>query len=210
MSHKHNPATQASTATWTSREAYLLALVCLVVGLVAGYVFHGSAPGGAVVPSVPSSAANAPVAQQTVQSPEALAQLAKPLLAAVKADPNNVDALVQLGNFYFDNRAYAEAITYYTRALELRPEDVNVRTDRGTAYWYSGFPEKAIEDYERSLAYDPNHANTLFNMGVVKLHGLHDAQGAVAAWQKLLQAYPQHPERARIETLIAQARSQKP
>jgi cytochrome c-type biogenesis protein CcmH/NrfG len=188
----------------------LLALVCLVVGLVAGYVFHGSTAGGASVSLAPPPAPNVSVAQQPVQSPEVLAQLAKPLLAAVKADPNNVDALVQLGNFYFDNRAYGEAISYYTRALELRPNDVNVRTDRGTAYWYSGFPEKAIEDYERSLALDPNHANTLFNMGVVKLHGLQDAEGAVAAWQKLLQAYPQHPERARIETLIAQARSQKP
>src|SRR5205807_10281328 len=32
-------------ATWTSREAYLLALVCLTAGLLVGYLLHGSSPG---------------------------------------------------------------------------------------------------------------------------------------------------------------------
>ena len=43
----------------------------------------------------------------------------------------------------------------YTRALELRPNDLNVRTDLGTPFWYGGFPEKAIAEYQKSLAVDP-------------------------------------------------------
>ncbi len=209
MPQQHPSAPAAPAATWTSREAYLLALVCLVVGLIVGYIFRGSAPLGS--PGLTAAPlASAPAGKQPAQSPQMLAQLAKPLLAAVKAEPNNIEALIQLGNFYYDNQAYAEAIEYYSRALELRPGDVNVRTDRGTAYWYSGFPEKAVEDYLQSLSIEPTHPQTLFNLGVVRLHGLNDAAGAVSAWEKLLQVQPQHPERARIETLIAQARAQMP
>ncbi|MCL6482225.1 MAG: tetratricopeptide repeat protein [Firmicutes bacterium] len=180
-------------------------MVCLIVGLIVGYLFRSTAPATSVTSATSPSGVSA--GKSTPTSPQALAQLAAPLLAAVKADPRNVEALIRLGNFYFDNQAWAEAIEYYSRALELRPEDVNVRTDRGTAYWYSGFPDKAVEDYERSLTYQPDHANTLFNLGVVRLHGFGDAAGAVAAWNKLLELHPQHPQRTRIETLIAQARS---
>ncbi|MCL6565612.1 MAG: tetratricopeptide repeat protein [Acidobacteriia bacterium] len=199
------PAPVGPAPSWTSREAYLLALVCLAVGLIVGYIFRGSTPAASVTSAAAPS--SAPAGKPAPASPQALAQLAAPLHAAVQANPRNVEALIRLGNFYFDNQAWAEAIEYYSRALELRPEDVNVRTDRGTAYWYSGFPDKAVEDYERSLSFQPDHANTLFNLGVVRLHGFGDAAGAVAAWNKLLQLHPQHPDRARIETLIAQARS---
>src|SRR3989442_10151585 len=45
-------------ATWTSREAYLLALVCLTAGLLVGYLLHGSPPGlGPVVGPTPGAPA---------------------------------------------------------------------------------------------------------------------------------------------------------
>ncbi|MBI3670691.1 MAG: tetratricopeptide repeat protein, partial [Acidobacteria bacterium] len=167
MSKESNP----SGGTWTSREAYLLALVCLMLGLVVGYMFRGSAavPGAVPVTTAgvtpPAGASPAPSAPPTAES---LQPLAAPLLAALKADPKNADTLVQLGNLYYDNHVYPQAIEYYTRALELRPNDPNVRTDLGTAFWYSGFAEKAVAEYQKSLAANPTHANTLFNVGVVR------------------------------------------
>jgi cytochrome c-type biogenesis protein CcmH/NrfG len=200
-------------AAWSSREVLLLALVCLTLGLVVGYMFRGpsasapvaSAPtpaGGAAQPTgAPSSAPPAPTA-------ESLQPLAAPLLAALRADPKNFDTLVQLGNLYYDNKVYPPAIEYYTRALELRPKEVNVHTDLGTAYWYSNFPDKAVKEYEKSLAIDLTHANTLFNLGIVRAQGLNDNAGAIAAWEKLLQTNPQYPQKQRVLELIAQARSQ--
>lgn len=191
-------------AGWSSREAYLLALVCLMAGLVVGYMFGTSSPRPATVGAAATSvaaSAGAPVSLQSVE------QSAAPLLAAIKADPKNVEALIQLGNLYYDHQAYAQAIEYYGRALELRPNDVNVRTDRGTAYWYSGFPEKALAEYDLSLAVNPTHAQTLFNLGVVRRDGMKDPAGAIAAWEKMLAVNPQHPDRARIQEMIAQTRS---
>ena len=198
-----------SEGNWTSREAVLLALVCLTLGLVVGYIFRGpsaaapvaQAPGTAPAAGAPGGTAPAPTA-------ESLRPLAAPLLAALKADPKNADTLVQLGNLYYDNKIYSQAIEYYTRALELRPKDVNVRTDLGTAYFYSGLNDKAVKEYEKSLAVDPNHANTLFNLGIARQQGMNDNRGAIAAWEKLLQNNPQYPQRQRVMEMIAQARSQ--
>src|SRR5215472_6538685 len=192
-------------ATWTSREAYLLALVCLTFGLLLGYVFRGSAPlvgslsttAGAATP-----AASGPIGSGATLTAESLEPLVAPLLAALKADPKNFDTLAQIANLYYDHRIYPEAIEYYTRALELRPNDVNVRTDLGTAFWYGGFPEKAVAEYEKSLSVDPTHATTLFNLGVVRSEGLKDPSGAIAAWEKLLKAHPEHPEKQRVLELI--------
>jgi len=204
-------AAAPGTATWTSREAYLLALVCLMVGILIGYLFHGSSAPVATVGqagAMPPQAA-APSAGSPTHSAEALAPMAAPLLMAVKADPKNVEALVQLGNLYYDNHVYPQAIEYYARALEMKPDDANVRTDLGTAYWYSGFPDKAIVEYEKSLKVQPGHAHTLFNMGIVRMEGLKDPAGAIAAWEKLLAANPDYPEKDRVRALIAQAKQAK-
>ena len=204
MPNQNNP----SNGTWTSREAYLLALVCLTVGLLVGYIFRGSAPAPVTVGAT-SPAISAPAAPGAMPSAESLQPLAAPLLAALKVDPKNFDTLVQLGNLYYDHRIYPEAIEYYTGALEVRPKDVNVRTDLGTAFWYSGFPEKAVAEYEKSLAVDPTHANTLFNLGIVRSEGLKDSAGAIAAWEKLLKTNPQHPEKQRVLDLIEKTRGLK-
>ncbi len=207
----------ASSSTWTSREAYLLAMVCLLVGAALGYFFRGSAasiPSAAIQtaasPAMPPSGAppgGMPPASGPPPTAEALSSIAAPMLVALKADPKNADVLVQLGNLYYDHHVYTEAIPYYARALEVRPKDVNVRTDLGTAYWYTGDAKKAVAEYEKSLAVDPQHTATLMNMGIVKMNGLSDAKGAIAIWEKLLKDNPQFPEKQKVLDLIAQAKA---
>jgi tetratricopeptide (TPR) repeat protein len=199
---------------WTTREAYLLAMVCLFVGIVVGYLLRGSATpaqstsagGGAM----PGPAVSAPADTQQNQPTQSLASLTptvQPMLDALKADPKNFDVLVNLGNAYYDHKFYEEATKYYERALGVRPNDVNVRTDMGTAYYYIGQPQRAVQEFQKSLAVSPNHAQTLFNMGVVKSDGLHDNAGAIAAWEKLLKTNPDYPEKERVQQKIAQARA---
>jgi len=204
--------TTRSEGTWTSREAYLLGLVCLMAGLLIGYVFRGSAPlatGGssASAPVMPAPS-NVPAATSAPATAESVQPLAAPLLAVLRVDPKNVESLVQLGNLYYDHHVYPQAIEYYTRALELRPSDVNVRTDLGTAYWYSNLPQQAVKEYEKSLAINPSHPNTLFNMGIVRSQGLQDPAGAIVAWEKLLKTNPDYREKQRVLDLITKARSQ--
>ncbi len=208
-----------SAGTWTSGQAYALALVCLAVGLVIGYLFHGSESPAPVAatdtgaqqatpPGMPGPAAipgSIPAGQPQL-TPEMLQAKAQPLLDRVKQNPNDSAALVDLGNLYYDAQQFPQAVQYYGKALEKEPTDVNVRTDMGTAYWYMGDADRALSEFTRSLSYSPNHPQTLFNMGMVKWQGKRDPKGAVAAWEQLLQTNPNYPEKDKVQTYIAQAK----
>lgn len=194
---------------WAPREAWLLALVCLLVGLIAGYLLRGTS--SPAVAAAASFTAGGPGSDKMpLHDATAVRVLAEPLLAVVKAEPRNVEALVKVGNLYYDNHVYVEAAEYYTRALELRPQDFNVRTDLGTAYWYSGNPVQAITEYEKALKAKPGYAPTLLNLGIVRMEGLGDNAAAIAAWEELLKKNPEYTERRRVEELIARARSRGP
>jgi len=130
---------------------------------------------------------------------------AAPLLEQLKAEPANGSLLTQLGNVYYDAKQYPTAIEYYERSLKLQPNDASVRTDLGTAYWYHGDPDTAIAQFTKALSLEPTKADTLFNLGIVKWQGKKDAQGAVAAWQKLLDTNPGYPNKESVLQLIAQA-----
>jgi len=206
--------TQATTnASWTSTQAYVLAIICLAVGVAGGYFVRGSAgPADATAAAVPQQQmqATAMPQGQGEPTPEQLKhmadQQAAPLLEAVKANPKDAQALAQLGNVYYDTRNFQTAIDYYSKALEIEPSNANVRTDMGTAFFQQGDPDRAIKEFETALKSDPKHAQTMFNLGIVKWQAKMDAEGAVAAWEKLLKTAPDYPERARVEKYIQQAK----
>jgi cytochrome c-type biogenesis protein CcmH/NrfG len=116
--------------------------------------------------------------------------------------------VLALGNRLYDARRYAEAVPYYETAVRLDPDNVDASTDLGTALYYSGRPDDALAQYERSLAIDDAHAQTLFNIGIVSFEGLGDARRAIDSWERLLSTNPAYPDRARVEQLLAQARQQ--
>jgi cytochrome c-type biogenesis protein CcmH/NrfG len=205
MSEPTTRSQSTERTPWTSTQAYVLAAFCLVLGVALGYLFRGSA---SPVMSGASAAAQPAAANQqaAVESQTAVIQAAAPLLEAVKSNPNDYDSLVKLGNLFYDGQQFASAIEYYSRALAIHPENPDVRTDMGTAYWYSGNADKALEAMQLSLKYRPGHPQTLFNMGWVKWQGKADAKGAVEAWEQLLKANPDYPEKQKVEQYIAKAK----
>lgn len=207
MSNANNTPSR-SESTWSSTQAYILAAFCLVLGVGLGYLFRGSA--------APNTAqASAPVAQQgsgANQQPSsadmqaAVAQSAAPLLEALNKNPNDYDSLVKLGNVFYDGQQFQSAIPYYEHALAIHPDNPDVRTDMGTAYWYTGNADKAIEAMQLSLKYRPNHPQTLFNLGWVRWQGKADPKGAVEIWQQLLKTNPDYPQKQQVEQYIAKAK----
>jgi cytochrome c-type biogenesis protein CcmH/NrfG len=197
-----------SAASWTSSQAYVLAAFCLLLGTALGYLFRGSASVGAA----PVAAATTQQASRTnQQQPDpnaqaALAQAAAPLLDAVNQNPNDFDSLVKLGDLFYDGQQFPSAIQYYERAVAIHPENPDVRTDMGTAYWYTGNADKALAAMETSLKYRPGHPQTLFNLGWVRWQGKQDPKGAIAAWQQLLKANPNYPQKQQVEQYIAKAK----
>jgi len=212
MANGNSSKAVGNAGAWTSAQAYIMAIVCLLIGIAVGYFVRGSAaPDAAIAASGnPSSVATQAAAQGQPDSPEQLqrvaAQQVAPLLERLKTSPNDPVLLAEIGNVYYDAQQYATAIQYYGRSLQADPSNANVRTDMGTAYYYSGDPDRAIAEFNTSLKYDSKHAQTLFNLGMVQWQGKADAKGAVETWQRLLKVAPDYPERARVEQLIQQAK----
>jgi cytochrome c-type biogenesis protein CcmH/NrfG len=212
MSEPKRPQSQAEPGngptSWTSLQAYLLAAFCLLLGVALGYLFHGSASPAVQAATVPAASqpdTSAPT-QQNPQAEAALAQAVAPFEDAVKKNPTDYDALVQLGNLYFDARQFPSAIQNYERALAIHPENPDVRTDMGTAYWYGGNADKALTELQTSLKYRPGHPQTLFNLGWIRWQGKADPKGAVQAWEELLKDNPNYPQREQVEQNIAKAK----
>ncbi len=199
-----------------SMPTALVIAALLVFASVVVWVIAGGRRAGPSQADPPASAPSAALPAATPAPPAAAAAMPQPafvdeqqvqaLRGIVLREPANLNATVQLGNLLYDGGRYAEAIPVYRKAVELAPSDANVSTDLGTALWYSGKPDEAIAQFEHSLQVSPNHGQTLFNLGIVKLNGKQDAVGAAAAWQRLLETNPGYPDRARVESLLAQAR----
>ena len=204
---KQSPTTDNALQGATGTQAYLLAAFCLVLGVALGYLFRGSAS-----PAAQPAAVAAAVQQDNgsakagAEAQAAVAQAAAPYLEAVKQNPNDYDSLVKLGNVFYDGQQFPEAVGYYERALVIHPENADVRTDMGTAYWYAGNADKAVAAMEISLKYRPGHPQTLFNLGWVRWQGKADPKGAIEAWQQLLKANPDYPQKEQVEQYIAKAK----
>jgi len=200
-----------SIEQWTSVQAYVLAVICLLVGIAGGWFIRGSQSPAAVASDAASaSAAPAMTADASTPTPAQMQKMADtqagPLMAKLKADPANVELLENAGNIYYDAQQYPTAIEYYQRALKVQPANTGVRTDMATAYWYTGDADTAIAEFQKSLSYEPNKANTLFNLGIVEWQGKMDIDKATEAWQKLLDTNPNYEGKDKVLELMAQAK----
>jgi tetratricopeptide (TPR) repeat protein len=85
-----------------------------------------------------------------------------------------------------------------------------VSTDLGIAYYYSNQPDRALEQFDRSLAIDPKHSKTLLNIGVVRAFGKQDLEGAAKAWERVLEVAPNSEEATRARQGLEGIRSAHP
>ena len=155
----------------------------LVAGLVRGLV----APEG----PEPATYRNVAEAQPLTPTPDARIQA---LEAAAEKDPKDRQSRVWLGDLFFDAEQYPQAITWYEQAITLNPGDPNVSTDLGVAYYYTNQPDRALAQFDKSLATDPKHIKTLLNLGIVRAFGKKDLTGAARVWEQVVAMAPDSPE----------------
>ncbi|MFA5119027.1 MAG: hypothetical protein WC695_09330 [Candidatus Omnitrophota bacterium] len=109
------------------------------------------------------------------------------LSVRLKADPKNTEALVDLGNLYYDSDLSSIAIKAYEKSLKFNPHDVNVITDLGVMYRRTGNAKKAVECFDKAIAVRPEFQPAYFNKGIVLLDDLNDKPGAIESWEKILE-----------------------
>jgi cytochrome c-type biogenesis protein CcmH/NrfG len=206
---------QASRA-WKSTHVYGMAVLCLLIGVTLGYLFRGSAsrpPGPAPGTQVSATPATSLGTHPQMPSLEDLKRMAdkqaEPLLTKLKTDPRNSDLLNQIGTLYKAAHQFKEAVVFYQKAIDADPKNVAARTDLASCLFYQGDADGALNQLQQSLKYDPKDANSLFNLGIIRLQAKKDPTGAISAWQQLLKLNPTlaREKKAAVEKLIAQARN---
>jgi cytochrome c-type biogenesis protein CcmH/NrfG len=156
---------------------------------------HGSAMGGRM-----------PTMQDMKQMADSKAA---PVLAKLKKDPNNTDLLDQVGAIYHSTHQFKEAAAYYNKAVQVEPKNVGLRTKLAISLYRSGDVDGAIAQLNSGLSYDPKDANSLFDLGMIRLEGKQDSKSALAAWRQLLKSNPQlsADRRASVQKLIDHVQS---
>ncbi len=111
----------------------------------------------------------------------------KEFMARVEADPNDVDALVGLGNSFLMMRAWDRALEPLEKANALKPDDTDVLKGIGIAQFNRKDYVKASAAYEAILAVDPGDTLALFNQGVIYKHYFEKPDVARTYFEKVLE-----------------------
>jgi tetratricopeptide (TPR) repeat protein len=141
-----------------------------------------------------------------------LPDVARMLKRAYDANPKDRELAVSLGNVLFDigqatdPARFSEAREYYSKALEIKPDDANVRTDLGLTYYFGqpSDPQRAITEYRKSLAIDPRHELTLQNLAaaLITVGKTEEAQKTI---DQLSSLNPSNPALSDLRAQMAQS-----
>lgn len=110
----------------------------------------------------------------------------KELMAQVEKNPNDVDALINLGNSFLMMRAWDRAIEPLEKANSLQPGDTNVLKAIGIAHFNKEDFVKASAAYDQILEIDPDDTLALFNLGVIFKYYFEKPDQARTYFEKVL------------------------
>ena len=182
-----------------NKNTFIIVIAALVVGLMVGVLgpklFSSRPSGTSVVPLKAPPQAPPPAADYTLKINE--------LKSLLQNNPNNVGALVQLGNAYFDSNQYSKSISAYEKALALKPGNPDVLTDLGIMYRRNGQPEEAVRRFREAIEVSSTHLQSRMNLGIVLLYDLHDPVGARAAFEDFLRISPSGTQADQVRGIIA-------
>ena|GEM_PF-1772927 len=114
-----------------------------------------------------------------------------------KFNPKFPLAVFNLGDWYesgkraYESKSYNEALTYFTKAIELNPQYQNAYIYRGLVKDSLGDKQGALADHKKAIDLDPKNAIAYINRGFVK-SSLGDKQGALADYKKAIDLDPKN------------------
>ncbi|MBA2453180.1 MAG: tetratricopeptide repeat protein [Chloroflexia bacterium] len=112
------------------------------------------------------------------------------LEALIAVEPDNVDALYNLGMAFSDLGRLDEAKMYLLKAIHIQPDHSNALTALGVALQRSGDPEAARRRLEQAVKIDQSNGYAYRNLGAV-LGTLGEWNEAEPAFRKACQLLPE-------------------
>ena len=121
---------------------------------------------------------------KNVQGATLLDLIEKPMELVYTAQQKSYMGRSSLGLGNFD-----DAITFFTEAIELQPNDPKLYCERGCAYLKKGIYQNAIEDCQNALSYDKSLSQAYLQYGFALL-AMNEVEAAKEIYQKGLEACP--------------------
>ena len=110
---------------------------------------------------------------------------------ALKADPENADALHLLGTIAFQAGKYEPAVALIQRAIRINPNNANYYSNCGPALRSLNRYEEAIACYHSAIALAPDHPQAWYNLGKTYFDSRKPVE-ALAAYTRQLDLNPEH------------------
>ncbi|HEY0408600.1 MAG TPA: tetratricopeptide repeat protein [Pyrinomonadaceae bacterium] len=192
-----------------NKDNILFAVIGVLLGFIGGFLFANSVNQRGLPP--PRSSASAPGAQApqgsalppdhpptSSNSTQDINELSKELKEAVekaKSEPTNFDAQVAAAKHLYENRLYDQAIEYFTRANQLRPDSYETLTNLGNTYFDAGKFDLAEKWYNTALAKRPNDVNVRTDLGLsFFFRKPPDPDRAIKEFRAALKSDPNHEQ----------------
>ncbi|MEW6489839.1 MAG: tetratricopeptide repeat protein [Thermodesulfobacteriota bacterium] len=185
-------------ATLSRREGVVVGFFWIVVVAVGLLVAYQAVTGGA---SRQERAAHAEA--QT----EVLEKKIANLEAAARANPNNLQGLVTLGDAYLDSRRGQDALRVFLQAETIAPDDVHVLSDLGTIYQQSGRVDEALAKFGRIVELDPSQVSARVHLGLL-YQSTGNAQKALETFKAALALNPEPRYAEMIRSQITKLESE--
>ena len=193
---------------WTNAQSYGMAVICLTLGVAAGYLLHAPAVASS---SVAATEVATPPANPAPQMPSAadMKRMADkqvaPLLEQLQKSPKDAELLAKIAHAYMAAQQFRSAQQYFEESVAAKPQ-AETLNELGFVYVKLGDLDRGIAMLNKALAIDPKNAQVLYNLGFFEWKGKSDPKAAIAAWQAFLKADPKSPKRAQVEQMMAQAK----
>ena len=147
---------------WSNAQTYGMAVICMILGIAAGYLLHAPAV-ASPTPSTPSvSDLSAPASPAAPQMPSAsdMKRMADkqvaPMLADLEKHPNDADLLAKIARAYMAGQQFQSAQQYYEKSIAAKPK-VDALNELAFVYVKLGDLDRGIATLNRALAIDPKN-----------------------------------------------------
>ncbi len=105
-----------------------------------------------------------------------------------------------LGDFYRSIDHPQDAVEQYAKAVELRPQYVDIQTKLGMALREAGDLNASVQQLKRAVEVNGRYAPARINLGV-SLYAQGDYPGAAKVWQEVLDKNPDNKEARLYKTM---------
>lgn len=143
-----------------------------------------------------------------------LAETVEYLKKAYEIDPNKFNELGAagfMGQYYFDQKNYAEAETWFNRAIKADPSEAELYVALAETYVQREppQPDQAIAQLEQALKVSPKSGHALGHL--IEAYALKkDARAAEETLNRLKEADPTNERIAKLEPFVADLKAGRP